>query len=96
LKDNCHFVFDFSLRDLLRGMLLRMRLAVTVLTRKSAIFVFCSSGRGTSAHAQRHRLIKPTAIFFFFSGRWRDLQRGMLLRMRLTVTVLTGNPPFCF
>ncbi len=37
MTDNCHLVFDFSMRNLLRGMLLRMRLAVTVLTGKSAI-----------------------------------------------------------
>jgi hypothetical protein len=44
--DNCHFVFDFSLKDLLRGMLLRMRLAVTVLTGKSAILFSALQAEG--------------------------------------------------
>jgi hypothetical protein len=43
-----------------------MHLAVTVLTGKSAIlFSALQAEGGTSAHAQRHRLIKTTAIIFF-------------------------------
>ncbi len=70
-------------RDLRCGLQLRMRLAVTIITGKSAIlFSGLQACRSTIWERQ------PT-FFFFFSGRWGDLQRSIQLRLRLAVTILT-------
>jgi hypothetical protein len=92
------FFFSGRWRDLLRGMLLRMRLAVTVLTGKSAILFSALQAEG-----HQHTRVEEAPfnkddrhLFFFCSGRCRDLLRGMLLRMRLAVTVVTGKSAILF
>jgi hypothetical protein len=75
-------------------MLPRMRLAVTVL-KKNPPFLFSALQAEGHQH-MRVSLRKTAAIFFFFSGRWRDLLRGMLLHMGLAVTVLTGKSAILF
>jgi hypothetical protein len=64
-----------------------MRLAVTIITGKSAILFFALQAEGLQHMRVEESPLKKDSrhLFFFFSGRWRDLQRGIRLRMHLTI-----------
>ncbi len=96
LKDNCHFVSEFALRDMIRGMLLRMRLAVTVLAGKSAIlFSALQTERLQHTRVKKTSFDKDSRHFSFSPAGGGTCGAAYSCACAWQLQYSQENPPFC-